>query len=343
MKKVYLELTNRCNLNCIMCYRKSWHETMQDMDKVLLRKCLEEIKTTGSIESVVLGGIGEPTFSEDILYAIKALRDKHITVTSNGTLMSQDLVNHYVNYVDELIISIDGLSESFYQIRKIHLEQILDNIGCLNKQIKASNTGPKIAFQMVITKDNYLEIPEIVKLASCHNVSKIIFSNIVPAVSEDTCLAMYKMYDKEPLKTILMKAMTLALARRIEVIVPEVMLKTERRCNFIEDEATMVTVEGYVVPCYRLAHDGKEVVFGREKTIQAHHFGHIGKQSLDGIWHSKDYTDYRLSVLNNQYPSCMDCDLVEGCDMAKNTDVDCFGNVPSCADCLWSRRIVQCV
>ncbi|MNO01582.1 hypothetical protein D3C81_2217640 [compost metagenome] len=45
---------------------------------------------------------------------------------------------------------------------------------------------------------------------------------------------------------------------------------------------------------------------------------------------------------NYMYPSCTDCDLRDACDFVKTSDIDCWGNEPSCADCLWSRRIVQC-
>ncbi len=85
------------------------------------------------------------------------------------------------------------------------------------------------------------------------------------------------------------------------------------------------------------------MVFGREKVIDAHHFGHVAEATLDEIWHKDDYVNYRSTVYNNQYPSCMDCDMLDGCDMAKHSDMDCWGNVPSCADCLWSRKIVYCV
>ncbi len=344
MKKVYLELTNRCNLNCIMCYRKSWHESVHDMDGTLLRKCVEEIVESTTVEAVVLGGIGEPVYSKDIFYVTRALKDKHLTITTNGTLMTEELADLLIDCIDEVVISVDGLAENFWAIRGFPLEQVLININALNKRkLERGSKTPNVAVQMVLTKDNYEEAPALVELAEQHDIYKVIYSNVVPASLEDADLVVYKMYEKEPLKGVLDKAILKGLMKKIEIMVPEVMLKSERRCRFIDEDSMMVTVDGYVVPCYRLAHDGTEVVFGRAKVIEAHHFGHVAESSLEEIWQKDDYVNYRSTVYNNQYPSCMDCDMLDGCDMAKNSDMDCWGNVPSCADCLWSRKIVYCV
>lgn len=47
-------------------------------------------------------------------------------------------------------------------------------------------------------------------------------------------------------------------------------------------------------------------------------------------------------VYNNRYPSCLDCDLVDGCDFVRTSEYDCYAIKPSCADCLWSRRFAIC-
>lgn len=344
MKKVYLELTNKCNLNCVMCYRKAWHESLKDMDESVLEKVLFEIEHNNEIRTVVLGGIGEPSYSKQIYEVLNRLKDKEIIITTNGTIMSDTLIESYIKYVNELVISVDGLSDSFMKIRHIPLELILKNLKKLErKKEELGLKGPSITFQMVISADNYLEIPDIIDLASEYNVSKVVYSNILPATLEDESLVMYKMYEKEPLKSLLLQARRKSLPKMIEIVMPEIMLKTERHCRFIEEESMMVTVNGYIVPCYRFAHHGSEVVFGREKEIRSHHFGQVNNHTLKEIWMMDEYVNYRNIVLNNLYPSCMDCDLVDGCDMANNADTDCYGNLVSCADCLWSRRIIYCI
>lgn len=344
MKKIYLELTNKCNLNCSMCYRKAWHETTTDMEKNYLTKCVQEIKQSPIVQEIVLGGIGEPTFSPDIEWVIDELQDKKITITSNGTLLTESLLTSIVKHVNKIVISIDGIGETFFEIRNIHLEDILTNIDRIN-QMKHSmqSKTPIISFQMVMSSSNHTQIKDVINLAHSYKADELILSNLIPSVLEDTSLTMVQMYEKEPLATLLKRASNHALIKRIDLRLPEIRLKTERHCRFVDDETMMITVDGFVVPCYRFAHNGSEVVFGRLKEIKAHTFGHISNQSLSDIWASSDYVIYRNMVLNNLYPSCMDCDLVDGCDMANHAESDCFGNVPSCADCLWSRKIIQCV
>lgn len=60
------------------------------------------------------------------------------------------------------------------------------------------------------------------------------------------------------------------------------------------------------------------------------------------IWNSLEYSNFRGRITNNLYPSCIDCDLVDGCDYAKNEKVDCYALSPSCGDCLWSRQFATC-
>lgn len=344
MKKIYIELTNKCNLNCIMCYRKAWHEETHDMEAELLDKCLEEIIQNPTIEEVVLGGIGEPLFSEAIEKVIASLASKKITITTNGTILTEALLEKLVSFVDKMVISVDGIGSTFFEIRKFELSDILQQIDRINqKKQQLKQQTPRIAFQMVLSSSNYMQIHGVIDLASQYNVDEVILSNLIPSVLEDVPLAMVQMYEKEPLTTVLKLANKHALSKRIDLRLPEIRMKTERRCRFIEDETMMITVDGSVVPCYRFAHDGSEVVFGRLKTIHAHSFGNVSSHTLEEIWRSKDYAIYRNMVINNLYPSCMDCDLVDGCDMANNAESDCYGNVPSCADCLWSRKIVQCI
>lgn len=343
MKKVYLELTNRCNLDCLICYRKAWHEKTKDMKEEDLFNILEQLKSNDTVEKVVLGGIGEPTFAKHIHKVIHELKDKELIMTSNGTIMSDELVTDIVKHLDHIVISIDGTSEMFYKIRQFPLERIMDNVKRITDEKKKLNSStPKISFQMVLTTDNMNEVDEVVRLTAEHGADQVIFSNIIPATMEDEGLAAYKLYDPEPLKSILASGTRIALRKGLAIKRPEVMLKTERRCRFIEEEAMVINMNGYVVPCYRLAHDGSEVVFGREKSLKSHLFGHVSEDSLENIWNQADYTNYRQMVYNNLYPSCMDCDLVDGCDMVKSSESDCYGSTPSCADCLWSRRIVYC-
>ena len=45
------------------------------------------------------------------------------------------------------------------------------------------------------------------------------------------------------------------------------------------------------------------------------------------------------NVRDFRFPSCVDCG--EACAYAEHNQ-DCWGNAPSCADCLWAQDLVRC-
>lgn len=344
IEKVYLELTNRCNLNCAMCYRNAWDNHTMDMPALVLDKCLKEIGDMSSVKEVVLGGIGEPAFSGEAQGVMKALKDKYLTLTTNGTIMHQTMMETIVDCIDHIVISVDGTQEVFFSIRQFSLELILDNIKALNqlKKEKGSKT-PKLSLQMVLSTSNQDQMLQVIDIALELQASQVIFSNILPNTLEDYPLVLYKTHGNTEVQKLFQSIRNYAIGKGIEIKLPAYELKTERRCRFIEDHTLFITAAGDITPCYRFSHNGTEVVFGRKKEIIAHSFGNIREQSLQEIWESPSYKAFRSTVYNNHYPSCVDCDLVDGCDMVRSTTSDCYGNVPSCADCLWSRRMVYCV
>lgn len=48
------------------------------------------------------------------------------------------------------------------------------------------------------------------------------------------------------------------------------------------------------------------------------------------------------TVYNNQYPSCIDCDLRSGCSLVEDTKYDCYFDNLFCSDCLWVRYFIRC-
>lgn len=343
LKKIYLELTNKCNLNCTICYRQSWNEKTSDMESALFQKIKSEIRSMESIKSVVLGGIGEPTCAPLLGEALETLGNYDLTLTTNGVKMDPPLLSSIGKWVNLLMISVDGLYENFSKIRGIDLDNVLHNIKQINEcKAKAGSSTPVLGIQFVITKDNVDDIFNLIDLASNLQVHLLVLSNLLPQTKENAAKILYTRYENKEVQSLFSKISNYSLRKGIQIILPNYELKTERRCNFVEDEATFISASGEVVPCYRLSHSYREYVFGREKTVIGHSFGNVNEKSLREIWENKEYTNFRYMVGNNRYPSCLDCDLAEGCDMVKDTSTDCYTGTPSCADCLWARKFTIC-
>lgn len=344
IRKVYIELTDRCNLNCTICYRKSWDIKPMDMDMELFRKIAAELKSLKKLDKIVLGGIGEPTYHRNIIEILDELAGTDLHITTNGTIMSEELMRKMIETVHTITVSVDGESEVFKTIRGVELTSIIDNLTRLEALKKeADSEFPKVELQFVMSKDNIGEIYKVMDLTKQLKAQRLVVSNLIPQSVENKDKILYQLYPTEENEKLMSDIGH--YSRRNEcmnVQLPAMAIKTERHCTFIEDVTTYITAAGDIVPCYRLSHDSDEYVFGRKKKVRKHTFGNVREASILEIWNTANYQKFRSTLYNNQYPSCMDCDFVSGCDWPEDTLGDCYGNTPSCSDCLWSRKIVVC-
>ncbi|WP_350342894.1 tungsten cofactor oxidoreductase radical SAM maturase [Proteinivorax tanatarense] len=343
LKKVYLELTDKCNLNCKICYREAWAHRPQHMKESLLENIKQQISKVNNLDEIMLGGIGEPTYSPLFEKALWLLQDYHLTVTTNGTLLNENNIDLLSEYVDVIVISIDGLRDCYENLRGANLDKVITGIKKIDKAKRGRGSkSPHVQVQFVASRDNIDDIFGLIDLCAELNIEKLIISNLLPQDEKNADKILYTRYENKEVKQLFSRVRNYSFSKGVNLFIPNIELKTERRCNFIIEGATFITSTGQVTPCYRFAHDSKEYVFGREKNIRAKSFGDLNCSDIQAIWQSKEYTEFRNSVYNNLYPSCTDCDLVEGCDMVNDADTNCYGVSPSCSDCIWARNIVVC-
>jgi len=113
----------------------------------------------------------------------------------------------------------------------------------------------------------------------------------------------------------------------------------QRSCRFVEGKSLVIGYDGGVSPCYALMHSYTYYIFGRRKQVRRYVLGNVLEEDLGSIWMSEEYVRFRVKVGIFDFPSCVDCRLA--CDLAERNE-DCWGNDPSCADCLWAHDIIRC-
>jgi MoaA/NifB/PqqE/SkfB family radical SAM enzyme len=86
-------------------------------------------------------------------------------------------------------------------------------------------------------------------------------------------------------------------------------------------------------------HSYSYYIFGRRKDVKRYALGNVNEKSLLDIWTSEEYVIFRAKVNDFRFPSCVDCGIA--CSFAEE-NIDCWGNDPSCADCLWAQDILLC-
>jgi len=207
LQKLYLELTNKCNLNCSICYRHSWSEKLLDMDKGLFDKVIDQLAEMNTIKSIVLGGIGEPTCSSLIHKALEKLSRYELTLTTNAVNIDDRLADLIVQSVDLLMVSVDGLHNNFSRIRGTNLDLVIKNVNKINrlKETNGYNT-PYIGIQFVVSQDNVDDIFGVIDLANRLKAHKLVVSNLLPQKKENAGKILYTRYENKIIKNIFDKA-----------------------------------------------------------------------------------------------------------------------------------------
>lgn len=201
-RKLNIEVTTRCNLNCAMCMRKLWEEDGSDMTMETYRALLPIFP---EIEAVNIIGIGEPLLNENIIEMIR-LGKEHLppngafSLTTNATLLDDDMAEQLVSSgLDDIVVSIDGATSGTYnEIRKdASLDQVLTNIERLNKaKKKLGSQTPRIGSEFVAMKRNIDELPQVVDLAARYGISFMIVTHLLPHISEMNDQILYE-YDSD--------------------------------------------------------------------------------------------------------------------------------------------------
>ncbi len=175
---VQIEVTTHCNLACYMCVR---HEAVQHPRHLALADFQRLFDQIGP-RRATLSGTGEPLLNPDIVAMIAyAVRQGAATmIPTNGTLLgkaqlAQGLVEAGLN---TLKISLDAATAPTYRAirRQDCFDRILDGIRQLEdiKRRRRSPT-PELRFDVVILKENWAEIPDIVTLARRLDVGTVFF------------------------------------------------------------------------------------------------------------------------------------------------------------------------
>jgi len=343
LRILYIELTTRCNLACDMCFKQHWMDVEGDMDHNLFLKILDDAGHLPELKTIVFGGIGEPTVHprfEEMVYETVG-RGYKLYLTTNGLYLSEKKFTGLAEIgISGIYFSIDavpGVETRFQHIGSRRVVEIIKSLASWRRS--RGSYEPLIGVEVVVTRANYSMIPTLVRSLREIGVDEVIISNILPvsqAHKDDI------VYDGSTGHEDLVERLESEAHRGIKIRIPSFQVKTERKCLFDEARAAVIRWDGEVVPCYRFLHTYREFVLGREKIVKAHSFGNVKNRSLKDIWMSREYSFFRFITRNYYYPSCTDCRLNTSCDFVNSTEQDCWGNTPSCADCLWARDIVQC-
>ncbi len=196
---IQVEVTNRCNLDCVMCIRRTWRGVeFRDIDPNIYRRLVDE--SAGRLERLALYGFGEPLANPRIVemarYARERLGDTFIHLVTNGTLFSGRVARELLSTLDQVAFSID----SFKAARLATIRRgasSYDVMANLEAAARMEGRRAQVGVAVVVMKANYRELPEMVREAGEMGVDFMVFSHLVPYMESLGGQAVYALVSRE--------------------------------------------------------------------------------------------------------------------------------------------------
>jgi MoaA/NifB/PqqE/SkfB family radical SAM enzyme len=182
-----LDLINRCNLRCVMCYHSQEHarrarttHMMPEMFAAIAERLLPHC----SHLSLSLGN--EPLMSPyfaDVLTIAAPYGVPNVNFFTNALLLDAAKIDSILaGGVTQVCVSIDGASPAIYDgIRRGgEFDTVVANVDRLVQSRESAGASlPVVRFDVVMMQRNVHELPDLVRLASRLGVGQICFQHVI--------------------------------------------------------------------------------------------------------------------------------------------------------------------
>lgn len=289
-RRLVFELTNACNLNCIMCGRNAadFKPTVFDMD---VFRSFEPLMDT--VEEVTLMGWGEPTIHPNFIEMLEII-NKHSArkyFCTNGMNLKKikDAVFDY--NVDVFAVSLDGATdETNGRIRRgskidVITEDLKDIV-----QIKKERglQYPWINFVFCAMRSNLHELPDLVRLAAEIGIEEV--KVVYLTVFGDDLMSESLWGHEEKVSRVFDEAVAVGEELGIILKLPHIPGQDEagdklHKDCFVAWRDFFLGSDGFVRPCM-------------STPVQFFQYD-MSKDFMD-IWNAPEYQKYRAEVNNMQ-------------------------------------------
>lgn len=251
------------------------------MDLSLFKKTISELRPY--LFNVNLYFQGEPLLHPSFYDFLAEIRGLHAVVSTNGHFINAESAKKIVTSgLKKIIISLDGPDQATYSRYRINgnVENVIKGINELSAAKRHAASGIKIEIQVLLNRFNEERLPEIRKIADDTGVGLVIksmqFYNVERAGEWMPSDKRYCRY-------------------RFEKNNYEIRSSFPRRCARLWLNP-VVTWDMKVVPC----------CFDKDAEYI---MGDLRSDSFREIWHGKNYSDFRKTILTarEKIPICCNC------------------------------------
>lgn len=304
---IMIEVTNHCNLKCITCPRE--YVFGDEMDKGFIP--IEELKKVVDqaypyVDSIGLTGLGETMLYKPLVEAVNYIKSKNkgiiISISINAHLpKSIEIAEQIIGKIDTIQISIDGLRDVYENVRlEGDYSFFIKNTAEIAKIAKEQKGNTELMFNMVVIKENYHQMAEIVKVAGEIGIKYVDFQTMnvtsTPAVSTD----IYKMYDTPQFKEALKEAYKVAQENGVELSTFDFKTANNFQKCSLPWSHFYVSWNGWMSPC--CAKPFPKIL----------NFGNVFKDGLMKTLNTPEYRAFRTQWHKNETPDfCKKCHIID--------------------------------
>ena len=186
--KLFVETTTRCNLKCPACVKQSVGNEIREGD-ISMATFMELACAFSHLECLVLNGVGEPLLHPLLDEFIKIAKSSMplgswVGFQSNGALLTQERAKSLITAgLDRICLSIDSVScDTFRKLREGgEVREIESALSCLHSAKTALGKSElEIGIEFVLRRDNYRELPEVLKWAALRGATFAIVTHLLP-------------------------------------------------------------------------------------------------------------------------------------------------------------------
>jgi len=290
-----VELTNRCNVNCLHCPREFTLGKAMDVGEMefqFFKAIFDQCYVT--LTSISLTGLGETLLYRDLFrvtdYVKKKREDLQISISINGTLLNDEMITRLCGSgIHTVQISIDGYDQtSFSNIRKnINFGKFTERV---RKLAEEADRTIDVCANVVLMRENISELPQFVDFIKKLSIRKINFTpiNLVAVDFEDSY---YEIFGDTRFQRQVKQLEEKAQKEELTIT----FYKPVVPCTFPWD-AIYITWDGYIVPC--CAKPFPKVL----------NFGDLHQQKFEEVVNCPEFRKFREQMIKGNIPPfCEKC------------------------------------
>ena len=120
-KRIHIELTNKCDFNCVFCPKAEMRRPYGKMDTGLAKRLLDEIRREGMADKVTFHVMGEPTLHPDFFEILQHAQDigQPVGLTTNAGGLARGMGDRLLDFeLHQIDASLQTPDPDSFRLRK---------------------------------------------------------------------------------------------------------------------------------------------------------------------------------------------------------------------------------